>query len=78
MSRMNDEEYEAIAFIKEQILGWIGNLMRDLDARGYPVSLEEVGTALSLVIDEVAEMDVEHDKSFDDFLRDLNDGRGQE
>lgn len=66
----------AIEFIKEQVYGWVGNLMRDLDAQGTPVELNEVAVAL----EQVAYMlDAEPSKEeYDDFLRQINDGRGTE
>lgn len=65
-----------IEFVKESIYGWIGNLMRDLDAQGIEIQPKDVAIAL----EQVAYMiDQEPTKEeFDDFLRDLNDGRGNE
>jgi hypothetical protein len=69
---------EVIEFLKENIYGWVGNLMRDLDAQGVEISPQDVASALEYVaycIDVDSEPSPE---DFDDFLRDLNDGRGSE
>lgn len=67
---------EAIEFIKEQVYGWVGNLLRDLDAQGAPVSTNDVATALEQVAYMVHSEPTTED--FENFLNDLNDGRGYE
>lgn len=64
---------EAVGFIKVQIEAWIGNLMRDLDARGVPVDTEDVAIALEQVAYMVHSEPTKED--FDNLLRDLNEGR---
>jgi len=68
--------HDAIEFIWTNIHGWVGNLMRDLEAQGTEVSLEDVATALDRVSFEITNMP--DAKGYDDFLRDVNDGRGDE
>lgn len=65
-----------VDFVRDQIYAWIGNLMRDADAQGYALDLMDVTVAL----EEVAfKLDQRPDaEDFDEFLRDLNDGRGNE
>lgn len=65
-----------VKFMRETIYGWIGNLMRDLDAQGEPVSIEDVAEALDDVLQAIDTASIKAD--FDEFLRDLNDGRGHE
>ena len=65
---MEDEfEYEeAINFFKNYFRGWMGNLMRDLDAQGMEVPLGMYANALQELADEINE-DLHSD--VDDFLR---------
>jgi hypothetical protein len=65
---------QAQEFIKEQVYGWVGNLMRDLDARGIQVDTDDVATALEQVAYMVHMEPTKED--YENFLRDLNDGRG--
>jgi len=67
---------KAIAFVKTTIYGWIGNLMRDMDAQGLPLSLEDISVALDEVSFDINQP-VPNDREYEDFLRD-QDGRGQE
>lgn len=65
-----------IRFMKGQFLAWIGNIMRDADAQGDPIDVESVVVALEEVAEELANRPTDQD--FNDFLADLNDGRGTE
>lgn len=65
-----------IEFVKESIYGWIGNLMRDLDAQGIEIEPKDVAIALEQVAYMIDQEPTKED--FDEFLRDLNDGRGNE
>lgn len=67
---------QAIEFIQEQVTAWIGNLMRDLDSRGIEVSTEDVATALERVAHAAHSEPTKED--LDNFLREINDGRGWE
>lgn len=67
---------QAIEFVKEQVYGWVGNLMRDLDAQGQPVSTNDIATALEQVAYMIHSDPTMED--FDNFLREINDGRGYE
>lgn len=67
---------QAIGFIQEQVTAWIGNLMRDLDARGIRVDTEDVAIALERVAYAAHSEPTKED--LDNFLREINDGRGWE
>ena len=67
---------QAVEFIKSQIEAWIGNLMRDLDARGIEVSTNDVAIALEQVAYMVHSEPTTED--LNNFLREINDGRGWE
>lgn len=68
-------DQRAVEFVKEQIYGWVGNLMRDMDAQGTPVEPEDIAEALEQVAYMVDAKPGQPD--FDEFLRDLTDGLGE-
>lgn len=67
---------EAIEFVKEQVFGWIGNLMRDAEAKGYPLDPTDIASALEQVAWMVDARPT--NEEFNEFLEELNDGRGRE
>lgn len=67
---------QAIDFIKTQVEAWIGNLLRDLDARGIQVDTEDVAIALERVAYAAHSEPTTED--LNNFLREINDGRGWE
>lgn len=73
LTAMSDE---AMQFVRDTVYGWVGNLMRDMDAQGTPLDPKDIATALEQVAYEVDQQPTKEE--FDDFLRDLNDGRGTE
>lgn len=70
---MNDTvEHGPQHFIAGQITGWVGTLMRHLDAQGTPVEIEDVVLALKMVIDSINP--TPGNDEFNDFLASLNEG----
>lgn len=72
-----DDFDEYVADIKRILTGWIGNLMRNMDAEGEFVSVAAFSQALEDLACEIDPTRVNKD-DYDNFLKDLNDGRGQE
>lgn len=59
--------HEAVEFMWTTIHQWVGNLMRDMEARGIELSLDDVANALDRVAFEITSLP-EGDE-YDDFLR---------
>lgn len=67
---------DTVEFVRDLVYQWVGNLMRDADAQGAYIDINDVATALDEVVGMLNETPVDAD--FEEFLRDLNDGRGTE
>lgn len=67
---------QAIEFVKQSVFAWVGNLMRDMDAQGTPLNQQDIAAALKQVAYMVSQEPTKEE--YDDFLRNLNDGRGNE
>ena len=57
--------HDPVDFVRDTIYGWIGNLMRDLDAQGIELTVDEVAEAVGYIYDDLT---VEP-KDYDDLVK---------
>jgi len=70
---MKMTEPRAVAFVRENVQGWVGNLMRDMDAQSTPLDVDDVAKGLRQVA-ELLTTEFNADE-FTEFLREQNEGR---